>query len=1211
MRSPRIRRCAPAACLAAAFTLIPPLGGSALHAQGRTDYFNVESPQVSPITLASVNGLTVLVVCNTPDNSIELWDTNEDILAENRFIQRLWVGLEPVSVAFDATTNEFYTANFLSDSVTRGVIEANGASVRARLLNTVNVGDEPMDIAVSAGATRTLFVTLNSSSAIAWLDAATLAPVSAGFPYNHLVLGGASPTGLKEPHAVRVQGGRVYALGFKGGVTDPLSRHDLDVLSAPIAAPLTFDRAVPPALGNTESLGSSNFNMRFATNGDLYAVGAEAQNFNNNDKIALRNLATGFVTSMAYRVTNPGTATPIVFSRDLNTTGGGAAISNLAPGSGSPTAQPTDLALLESGGAVTKLYVAAFGSDRIAVLQPPVSVAVNPDVATWTRTVINLGAPVSGNPRRGPRGLVLGNGTSGPRLYVLCRLDNSIEIINTTNDTVAGAFALSRDPTPQYIRTGREFLYSADISGSGQVSCSSCHPDARTDALSWKLGNPAAIGPFEPPPSAGFIIGLAGTGSFPELCDPNQNPPLTFQSDPDYQISMLINSTFDPEGVDDKREMVTQSLQGLLNFEVPPAGMPLVTNAPYHWRGDKQSFVNFNEAFVTLMLAPDIGPTGDPQGITPAQMAQYEEFINSVNYPPNPQQPLDRVPSPSNGTFAGGALGLQQFYEAPTILNNRSCSHCHAGTEGSNNRLTVFFPDTPITGFVTTANRQPIESAAMRGLLQKEPLLERSVSGPLPYVAQAAGAPQPAGFYWDVGNQPPSGAPVIGHFGMNHNGIQPLTQATLTTINTFVDLFFAGATTTTNARAVKQYCHEFDWGVAPIVGLTTLVNQAVLANPTAASAAGVQIVRMLNQAHLANASVVAWLNAPNSATPVRGFRYLPQVQSGGGFGSWYEEPTGAITGLGSLTPLVTTATDTLIFVATPLGSERRVAFHDPATPTSTPLPATAPPTLYNLIPQSLRLLTLRPNSGHTAIPTFVNNWAPLGAPGAAPGSTPLQFAMPNTNGGAVGQCGPILVDEVFAKTLRIYQYGLLDGQNGTSTYGLPTLRHEAPRRIRLTGSGIHTGASLRLEIPNPPAGYGNGSTPGNPSPLQSSVNQGTGGPIIPLLTIDLPLHPTNQIDAGSGLPIWETAVEVDPLVAYQLMLGWLGAPGVAQTVTDVIISQYAGIAPAIPEPTAGTPPFASLPFDPNNWNWHRIQVINPAPGGGTNASAVSWQQLRM
>lgn len=94
--------------------LLPALPFARASAQGQGTYMNVESPQVSPIALATVGTRKLLVVCNTPDDSIEIWDTNETILPlEARFLDRLRVGLEPVSVLVRG--DRFWTANFLGD----------------------------------------------------------------------------------------------------------------------------------------------------------------------------------------------------------------------------------------------------------------------------------------------------------------------------------------------------------------------------------------------------------------------------------------------------------------------------------------------------------------------------------------------------------------------------------------------------------------------------------------------------------------------------------------------------------------------------------------------------------------------------------------------------------------------------------------------------------------------------------------------------------------------------------------------------------------------------------------------------------------------------------------------------------------------------------------------------------------------------------------
>ena len=1162
-------------------------------AQGRADYFDVESPQVSPIALATVGTRKVLLVCNTPDNSIEIWDTDETITpASGRFIQRQRVGLEPVSV--QAQGDRFWTANFLGDSVTAGKLELVNGQVRARLTATAEVGDEPMDIAFYDDAgTRTIFVTLHTSNAIAWLDADTLIARDAANPRSNLVQpSGSPPHGLNEPRALRVFGNRIYALAFKGGVTHASSTHDLDVLSSALPAVGT-----PPSFGvSIATMGSTNFNMRFSSGGELWAVGGEARNFDNDTGPAVAAEPSGFVQSTLYRVFNPGTATPGVFRRDINRN-----CNTVVDGSTAdllPLAMPTDLALYETDGVVRKAFVAAFSSDRIGVFAaPPVPIActqsppVPPNVRhlNWIRRTIDYPATTAGgNPRWGPRGMTIGANQAGTiRLYVVNRLDNSLSIFDPVGETHVESVPLSHDPTPQYIREGREFLYSADIDQKGFNSCASCHTDARTDALSWKLGNPSHAGMPDTLPLLADVFRLAGTGVFntggtigdpyffvtmlfPPLGPPTANPP-----------------RFDPDTPEDKREMVTQSLQGLSNFEVAfdPAAQPdqadlvrkLFHNGPFHWRGDKRTLRDFNEAFVALLGGVDLDGVAPPNGLTEAQMDEFETFLHGVNYPPNPKEPKNRVFSASDsGTgFVGGQDGLVDFHTDDT-LRGRSCVMCHSLPEGSNNRLTVFVTDGPFAGYVTQTNRQPIESAAMRGLFQKQPLLE------------------PDGNFPDNSGT----TPVLGHFGMNHTGVLvPSTSVNPhTSLNLFVDVFFLGNVNGTPAKAMKQFAHEFDWGVAPTIGQLVFAPQTILGGNITALVTKVH--EMEDQVELANASLVAWGEFPNQAQSVRGWRYYPV-----GGGTYVEEPGFAQYSLGDLRNLLVAPEDSITFLTVPLGSERRVA-----------APTGIAGTYLQWTPANVALETMVPDTAYSVVPSLRDNWVPDDAPpNILAGAAPFTFLEPDG------------MDEVFTQAIRLFQYGLLDGQNAAS-YGVSQLRHEAPRRLRVRGESIVTGAKLLLSVPYPTLPY-NGLPPSDP----------TAQPTFPTVTLELPIYPTD--DLVWGQTVWETAVEVEPIWAYALMLGGPRAPHPANTslstvqnTIDTVICQQlddlAGLPPfcnqfglpttiAISEPVGPgnhVPPIA-LPYDPDHWNWFKVVVRNPGPGGPSDPSGPTstpvWQQLKM
>lgn len=237
------------------------------------------------------------------------------------------------------------------------------------------------------------------------------------------------------------------------------------------------------------------------------------------------------------------------------------------------------------------------------------------------------GAVVNPASKRGPRGLAL---SPANVLYVLNRLSNTISVVNLTNSSIVKEIATgSFDPTPAVVRNGRGFLYDAKLSGNGTNSCASCHVDAEIDLLAWNLGDP--------------------TGSYTYLYEPGQPKP---------------EFTFHPM----KGPMTTQSLRGLANVE------------PYHWRGDKPDMSAFNGAFAALMGGSELSP---------ADMAAYTNYINTIVYQPNPNENLDgTLPNSialpdhpgntSNPNSGFTAFTTQQFGSfGQGNDSTQTCNFCH------------------------------------------------------------------------------------------------------------------------------------------------------------------------------------------------------------------------------------------------------------------------------------------------------------------------------------------------------------------------------------------------------------------------------------------------------------------------------------------------------------------------------------------------------
>ena len=131
------------------------------------------------------------------------------------------------------------------------------------------------------------------------------------------------------------------------------------------------------------------------------------------------------------------------------------------------------------------------------------------------------------------------------------------------------------------------------------------------------------------------------------------------------------------------------------------------------------------------------------------------------------------------------------------------------------------------------------------------------------------------------------------------------------------------------------------------------------------------------------------------------------------------------------------------------------------------------------------------------------------------------------------------------------------------------MRHEAPRRFRISGRDIRPGARLVLfftddaTLPPPHAQFDKMSV------------------------LDMPIYATSET-SSAGHAIFETAVEAAPKLAYALLLGGPAAPGVRETFARTLQEP----------PSKGS-------FYPATWNRYLVFVVNE---DGTFASG-GWQAL--
>jgi YVTN family beta-propeller protein len=261
-------------------------------------------------------------------------------------------------------------------------------------------------------------------------------------------------------------------------------------------------------------------------------------------------------------------------------------------------------------------YVAAFGSDRVAHLDNNGNILARIEIGNA------IGSSSDPRNKRGPRGLALN--ASAQRLYVINRISNTISIIDTSTDTVLKEIPVgSYDPTPAVIRNGRGFLYDTKVSGNGNASCATCHVDGDNDLIAWDLGDPGGN-------MKNVTLTLTNGQQFPGQEHPMKGP------------------------------MMTQTLRGIIG------------NEPFHWRGDKTNFIDFDTTFNTLLGGATMN---DPD------MTAFRDFINTMTFAPNPNQNLDRT-YPTNFPGGGNAQqGFTSFFNQQTACG--TCIFCHSRPPGT------------------------------------------------------------------------------------------------------------------------------------------------------------------------------------------------------------------------------------------------------------------------------------------------------------------------------------------------------------------------------------------------------------------------------------------------------------------------------------------------------------------------------------------------
>ncbi len=997
-------------------------------AQGR--FANFETPQTHPIDIATVNGEDYVLVCNTPDNSVEIYRA----APPHAFVQRVPVGMGPATVRWNQALMRFLTCNYDGDSVSAVRLDpVSGGTVNAVLEGTASltVGDEPSDIAFDP-SNSVAAVSLSSRSSVALVTVPALA--SAGGQVRLALTDPVStlPLAVKMPRAVAwLPDGRFFATNLRGGSPDPattLPQYDVGLYR--------LDPTIPSGLPDfTGGLGSTNHAFAVTSDGlRMFVVGTKAQNHGNIGVQVVSQLVTGFTQSwlmvvdippggaMSVRPEAPPVTVPapLFQSINLNRDYSISALSEVA--TDDALVQPTDVLLIETDdGAVARIVLAAFHSDRVAILTPRNTVPGGYIIRRVNIPVLN---PASAYSASGPRGVAFSE--QHQLVFTNGRLDNTLAVIDPTTATLLTQIQLQQDPTSPEIRRGRQFLYSnrfsiddsGPVKSGGFVACAACHVDGRTDGLPWDLGH-LSLGPPIPP----------------EFHDLNGQTTSTMPNFPD-----------------EKGPMVTQTLQGLVNYLLNEQFQASATNAPYHWRGDKADFTDFNEAFVNLQGMDNISTPTDPKGITDAEMIDYRRFINTILHPPNPEQNIFRITpgtlgaNPNDPLQATGAkLGMMLFHDHP-VVGARSCVDCHHLPDGSTNTSTLtFLVNQTISG--GPAQLHPLESAALRNIAQREMLLH------------------------------PDFTKTVAQFTANNGLLHPGNFLFLNSfsINTFIhDTFGMPGPNPPDVaqqhQALTEFVRQFDSSTAPLAGFAHTVDPTLVPLDSGLNKAVFDAL----EGQVRDANVGLGVFTRNGGM-VKGYWFDITVTPA----MYREEGTANLLTRVQVLALAPGTDNVVIAQATPMGTERR--WSNPngvATLISNP----------SNPPANITLEAMAPNTAYIDVSLFNQN---LNL-GASPSSS--------------------------IWTLRTLQQSVVG-----PAFGVPAVRHEPPRRFRVTGDNVRPGAKLLFAMAS-------GANPAS----------------FPIQIMEMELYPTHY--TSSGRLIWETNLELDATQNFAMLNGGYWAPDVANVL---------------------------------------------------------------
>ena len=483
-----------------------------LNAQREIGHPAFMSPHSSPIVISQDK----VFVTNTPCDTIDVLDAKS-----GRFLRRIPVGLDPVSLAIRPDGRELWVSNHVSDSVSVIDLDPSKRTFMHVVATVQDIDpaskatrfDEPMGIAFASNSKA--YVALSSENKIAVVNVATR-KVTKSLPIR-----------AQDPRAIMVRNDRLYVIPFESNNKTQLSGgykidgklvtfnahehsiannnvlslgHVTDIVKHPRVPDrdlFVFDVKTDKLIETVDTLGTLLYGMTVDSKGTVFVAQTDARNDANGlagtKKHGLKELGNRAFLNQVTRVRfEGGEARKPEFL-------------NLEP---LPPENPADgMALatpfaIEVSGDDSTLFVSAAGSDKVFSMDAKSGKVLGR---------VKVGAV--------PRGIALSPAPGGKpkRAWVLNAVENSLSVLDVSNPK---SLRLVRtipleDPTHPDFKAGRIAFNNADFSSTKSFSCASCHPDGHTDQLLWVLKTPIVTGGNQIMPRSTMPVrGLRDTAPF-------------------------------------------------------------------------------------------------------------------------------------------------------------------------------------------------------------------------------------------------------------------------------------------------------------------------------------------------------------------------------------------------------------------------------------------------------------------------------------------------------------------------------------------------------------------------------------------------------------------------------------------------------------------------------------------------------------------------